>query len=291
MAVYEQSYKRYLGGLTAPRWRFLVLSRYAYEGFKTRIFTVLFILSLLVPFAGLLMIYLHHNITALNFLNLPLEELKANLPIDEAFFSTGLNVQGFFCFLLVLVAGPSLIAPDLRNNGLALLLARPISRAEYVLGKMAVLAVLLSLITWVPGLILFAFQGYLDGAGWLGEHARIAAALFVGSWVWIVLLSLVTLAISAQVKWRPVARIALIMLFFVLTGFGAGINEGLDTWWGMTLSIWAVIQNVWASLFGLAVEDREMQIPLWSAWASIAAFCAVSLAVLARRIRAYEEVR
>lgn len=291
MAVYEQSYKRYLGGLTAPRWRFLVLSRYAYEGFKTRIFTVLFILSLLVPFAGLLMIYLHHNVAALSFMGLDATLLKQNLPIEEAFFRTGLVIQGFFCFLLVLVAGPSLIAPDLRNNGLALLLARPISRAEYVLGKMAVLAILLSLVTWVPGLLLFAFQAYLDGGAWLGEHARIAGAVFVGSWVWIVLLSLVTLAVSARVKWRPVARIALIMLFFVLTGFGAAINEALDTWWGMTLSIWAVIQNVWASLFGLAIQEDEMKIPLWSAWASIAAFCAVSLAVLARRIRAYEEVR
>ena len=50
------------------------------------------------------------------------------------------------------------MSPDLRNNGLPLYLSRPFSRTEYVLGKMSVLLILLSAITWVPGLLLFLFQ-------------------------------------------------------------------------------------------------------------------------------------
>ena len=37
-------------------------------------------------------------------------------------------------------------------------------RAQYVLGKMSVLLILLSLITWVPQLLLFFFQSYLEGS-------------------------------------------------------------------------------------------------------------------------------
>ena len=46
-----------------------------------------------LPFAGLLMIYLHHNLSALKFLNLPLEQLKEALPINATFFSHATGVQ------------------------------------------------------------------------------------------------------------------------------------------------------------------------------------------------------
>ena len=138
---------------------------------------------------------------------------------------------------MALFVGPALVAPDLRNNGLPLYLSRPFSRTEYVLGKMAVLVVLMSLVTWIPGLLLFLFQGYLEGAGWLGNNLRIGAAIFAGSWAWILVVSLVALAISAWVKWKPVARVSLLIVFFVLTGFAQALNVALDTWWGHLLSL------------------------------------------------------
>ena len=48
-----------------------------------------------------------------------------------------------------MIVSPSLIAADLSNNALSLYLSRPITRRDYVLGKMAVLAILLSPITWM----------------------------------------------------------------------------------------------------------------------------------------------
>ena len=62
--------------------------------------------------------------------------------------------------------GPGLISPDLSHNALPLYLARPFSRTEYVLGKMSVLMGLMSLMTWIPGVLLFVLQGYLEGWQW-----------------------------------------------------------------------------------------------------------------------------
>ena len=47
----------------------------------------------------------------------------------------------------------------------------------------------MSLMTWVPGLLLFCLQGYLEG-GWTGwrDNSSIAAGLFFGAWVWILVL-------------------------------------------------------------------------------------------------------
>jgi len=291
MAVYKRNYGRF-SGATTPTWsRFLVLPRYAFKDvFQSRLFVAFFTLCFAMPFVGLILIYLHHNIAALKFMSLPLDELRNALPIDGKFFLVGLEAQGFLGFLLTMFVGPALVAPDLRNNGLALYLSRPFSRSEYVLGKMSVLVTLLSLITWIPGLLLFFFQGYLEGFGWLRENFAIASALFVGSWAWILVLALVSLAISAWVKWKPVARVAMIVVFYVFIGFAAALNEALDTWWGWMFSIWTAIQNVWTSMFGLEM-DGDMRVPLWSAWLTLAACCLFCLWLLSRRIRAYEVVR
>ena len=291
MAVYERNYGTYRGEMT-PTWsRFLIVPRYAYKDvFKSRFFVAFFTFCFILPFAGLLMIYLHHNLSALKFLSLPLEELKDALPIDARFFRWGLDFQTSLCFLLALFVGPALISPDLRNNGLALYLSRPFNRTEYVLGKLSVLVILMSAITWVPGLLLFFFQGYLEGAGWIGNNLRIGWAIFLGSWVSILSLSLVTLAISAWVKWKPVARITMIIVFFVLFGFAQALNGVLDVWWGLMLSLWTAVENVWSGLFGLAIDD-DLAMPIWAAWTTILGACLISLWLLSRRIRAYEVVR
>jgi ABC-2 type transport system permease protein len=187
--------------------------------------------------------------------------------------------------------GPSLIAPDLRNNGLPLYLSRPFSRTEYVLGKLMVMIALMSSITWIPGLLLFFFQGYLEGAGWLAANLRIGSALFVASWTWILVVSLVALAVSAWVKWKPVARVSLLIVFFVLTGFAAALNEALGTWWGYLFSLSTAMENVRASLFGLPLNDNDLAQPVWSAWLTLVLGCGLSLWLLSRRIRAYEVVR
>lgn len=291
MAVYEQTYRRYQGALTSRRKRFAVIPRYAFrEVWKSRLFTSFFVLCFAMPFVGMLLIYLHHNLAFLQMFNLPLEELKRFLPIDNSFFHRGLWFQGVAGALLVLFVGPALIAPDLRNNGLALFLSRPISRAEYLLGKMSVLVGLLSAITWVPGLLLFLFQSYLEGGSWLASNLRIAAAIFVGSWAWILTLSLLALTVSAWVKWKPVARIVLMTLFFISMGFAGAISNIIDSRWPWILSIWHVIASVWAGLFGVGGESTNV-VPLGAAWVALALLAGTCVLLLSRRLKAYEVVR
>jgi ABC-2 type transport system permease protein len=116
-------------------------------------------------------------------------------------------------------------------------------------------------------------------------------AILVGSWTWILVVSLVALAISAWVKWKPVARVSLLIVFFVLTGFARALNETLDTWWGYLLSLSTAMSNLWFFLFGQEIDDSHFAQPVWSAWLTIALGCLLSLWLLSRRIRAYEVVR
>src|SRR5262245_5289605 len=288
MAVYDRAYRRYEGPATSERWRFLVLPRYAYEEIlKSKIF-IAFLVLCCVPFiAEAVVVYLHHNLSAMRRLELPLDRL---IPIDARFFREFVvGVQSAFAFFLALFVGPGLVSPDLRNNALPLYLSRPFSRGEYVLGKLAVLLILLSAVTWVPALLLFVLQGTLAGLGWLRDNAWMAGAILASSLAWIVTLSLLTLAISAWVKWKPVARITLLALFFVLRGWAEALNASFDTDWGGIVSLMRVNETVRAALF--RADPLRGAPPVWSAWMALAVVCLLSLWLLSRRVRAYEVVR
>src|SRR5258707_5678163 len=210
MAVYEQSYKRYAGRLT-PEWsRFLIIPRHAYRGvFKSKMFTAFFVICFVPLLVEAILIYLHHNVNALAIFKVNVREL---IPIDAFFFQTFVNLQASFAFFVTLLVGPPLVARDLRNNALPLYLCRPFSRTEYVLGKMSVILILLSFITWIPQLLLFLFQSYLEGFSWYKDNLWIASAIFIGSAVWILLLALISQAVSALVNWRVIASAAILGL-------------------------------------------------------------------------------
>lgn len=285
MAVYEHAYAPYEGSLT-PSWsRFLILPRYAFRDlFKSKIVTILFAVCFVPPLVMAVIIYLHHNANALAIFELPVDEI---LPIDNDFFNGFVHIQARFAFLLALIIGPSLVALDLANNGLPLYLSRPFSRVEYVLGKLSVLLILLSSITWIPGLLLYGLQCYLEGATWGWQNAWIAWAIFAGSWAWIVTLSLLTLAISALVKWGIMARASMFGLLIVPTAFAAVINEVFKTHYGDMVSLSAMMWTLWQGLFRLSETD----VSPWLAAVFLAVVCLVAVAVLARKVRAYEVVR
>jgi ABC-2 type transport system permease protein len=138
-------------------------------------------------------------------------------------------VQGVLALLLTAFVGPSLVSPDLANGGLALHLSRPFSRAEYVAGKMTVLFVLLSLITWVPGLLLYTTQASCTGWTWVKSNLWLARSIVLWPLIWIVVLSLIALALSAWVKWRIAAGACVLGLHFVGAGFAQAINQILGT--------------------------------------------------------------
>src|SRR5262249_23476194 len=193
------------------------------------------------------------------------------------------------------------VSPDLTNNALSLYLARPFSRAEYVLGKASILLILLSLMTWVPGLLLFALQGFLEGWDWMKDNARIAEGLLAGAWIWILRLAMLSVGLSAWVKWKPAAGALMFGTFFVAAGFGAAINGVQRTKWGHLLNISHLIGSVWMDLFEGKVEGgrgavffrvaQGEEIPLWCCWAVLGGMALLCLYLLRVKIRGGEVVR
>jgi len=79
----------------------------------------------------------------------------------------------------------------------------------------------MSLMTWVAGLLLFCLEGYLEGSGWMAQHLPIAAGLFLGAWIWILVLSLLALGAFGMGGNGSLQRALWCYgVFFVASGFG-----------------------------------------------------------------------
>jgi len=293
VAVYKRTYKVYQGAMT-PAWsRFAVLSRYSLSAlFDTRLFTAYFVICFLPILIGTAYIYIVHSQTAQYLLNV---RLNGAFGINNLWFATFLQIQTGMGFFMVAWAAPGMITRDFANQALQLYFSRPLSRAEYILGKAAVLATLLSCITWIPGLLLFGLQAQLAGNGWGWQNLFLAVAIFVSSWLWIAVISLLALALSVFVRWRIAATGLIVAFIFVLPGFAEAFNFILRTRWGHLLNLGYVIRVVWAHLF--RINPRHLgtrflqEIPLWSAWAAILTTCLVSVLLLNRRLKAREVER
>jgi len=191
-------------------------------------------------------------------------------------------------FVLTAFTGPGLISPDIANGALPLYFCRPFSRAEYVLGKVSVLAILLSEMTWIPGLVLFAVQASLAGSAWTWDHLWIAGSLILSSLIWIAILSLLATALSAWVKWRIVAGALLLAVLFFGAGFAQAINAVMRTQSGYFLNIGYLMATVWTALFRI---DAEPSMSSAEAWIALLIYCGICLALLVRKIRAYEVIK
>jgi ABC-2 type transport system permease protein len=286
MAVYKRTYRGYSGAIT-PTWsRFLVLYRYSRSNlFRSKFQTAFLVLCFFFPLLALLGIYANDHLSAFSFLGNRSGPLFA---IDGKYFLIYTSVQGTLAFILTAFIGPSLVSPDLANGALTLYLCRPLSRTEYVLGKMSVLVIILSWITWMPGLVLFFVQASLSGWQWMIDNSFIATGILLGSFIWIGVLSLLSLAISAWVKWRLAAGALLLGTLFMGGGFAQAINSVLRTQQGYLIDVGRLISLIWGDLFR---QEANQDFPVGEAWIALLAFLGVCLLLLMKKVKANEVVR
>jgi ABC-type transport system involved in multi-copper enzyme maturation permease subunit len=294
MAVYKRRYNPYTGSLT-PQWsRFFVLTRFAFADLlKSRFFVLLLILCIIPCLFAAGYIFVANNKTLQLLMQLRSE--VDFFKVESQYFIVIMMVQTQAAFLLNCWVGPVLIAGDLTNGALPLFLSRPFTRADYVLGKLAVLGLLLSAVTWVPCLLLFGLQSGLARNGWIWSHLWMVVPIVLCSAIWILTLSLLSLAVSAWVKLRIVATGIIFITFFIPAGLGEMFNAIMNTIWGRLLNFSYMFQLIVSHGFGeesgrLARRGWD-EIPIPAAWGSLISLCLLALVVLNARLRARETVR
>ena len=290
MAVYKHSYSAYTGKVT-PGWtRVFVLARYALaEAWSSKITIGLFVLCLIPCIVSLVGIYLANNPLARALIGVKGQQFLA---IDAGFFLKVLEGQCWLALVLASWIAPRAITFDLADSALPILLSHPISRVGYLLGKFLALSATLSAVTWIPCLLLFAYQGYSSAQPWASGNLRIAVGLFVGSVIWITLLAIVGLALSSWVKWRVVATGIIFAAVFVPAGVGAIVSAVLRTKWGFLLNLPFMMSSLWQRLLGSPdTVNPSRFLPTGAIATMLVLACMVCLGMLNKRIRAREVVR
>ena len=264
----------------------MVLPRYAWhELYQQRLVLLLTMAAFVWPILCAGFVYLSNHLELLQGLD---AEFRDFIQVNGTFFSIFMYVQGACAVFLAALAGPGLLAPDLANNALPLYFSRPLTRWSYALARLTVLVGMLSIVTWVPGLLLFGLQAGLAGGSWFVANWTLGAGMVTGFLLWLLILSLVAMASSAYVKWRIVAAAVSLAFFFILTGIAAMIDEVFRVTWGHVIDpAWAV-NRVWATLLG--VEPLEGPGTSESLFA-LFAYVVLLVFVIERKLRPVEVVR
>ena len=290
MSVYKRTYSSYAGSLTTRWQRVGVLVRYGFaEVWSTKITAILFTICLVPALLFMFTIYLTNNPVA----RLLMGPNMRLFPIDSRFFLVSLKAQCWLALAFTAWISPRLISADLADNALPIILSHPISRFEYVLGKLAVLFACLSAVTWVPVLWLFVFQTYSSPVAWASTHLFLAFGVLGGALIWICFLALFSLALSSWVRWRVVATGLIFASVFVPAGIGTIFNAVVRTRWGSLINVPYMMSTLWQRLLQVVPTRFELQQPLPTPAivVTLLVVCAGCAAALNARIRAREVVR
>jgi ABC-type transport system involved in multi-copper enzyme maturation permease subunit len=212
----------------------------------------------------------------------------AVVPIDAKLFQSFVEYQGIFAFFITIYVGAGLIANDRRANALQLYLSKPLLRAEYIGGKLAVLLVFLLEATLLPGLLLIVMQIAFSGSfAFIRENAFLIPAITLACLVRVLVASFTMLALSSLSKsTRYVSVLYTGVIFFSEAVYGV---MRLVT--GSTRVAWISISgNFDVVTDGIFRQTPRYETPFIVSLLVLLGLIAVSVSVLERRVRGVEVV-
>jgi ABC-2 type transport system permease protein len=277
MPIHDQGYRRYAGRREAHGRTWLVIARAGVmERLRERKFLGLLLVAWLPFLVRSVQLYVAANYAQASFLN-----------ATPSMFRDYLAQQGVFVFFITLYVGSGLIANDRRANALQIYLSKPLSRVDYVVGKLATLLIFLTAVTWVPGILLLVMQILFAGnLAFLKANLFLFPAITVFSAVTVLTSSFTMLALSSLSKSRRfVAVMYAGLIFFTAAMYQAlrGIT-GTRAW--VFISPGDVLDVIGDRIFRSTEPENLLPIAL----VTVVVLLAASVFVLERRVRGVEVV-
>jgi ABC-type transport system involved in multi-copper enzyme maturation permease subunit len=134
------------------------------------------------------------------------------------FYTDMMSTQAFWALVLGVTVGAGEIAEDLRTGALTFYLGRPVTRLDYVLGKVAAVSFVVILVTLAPLLFLFVVQALFEGSWkWLGDHAKALPSALAFTAVLCTFVSGLVLGMSAVARRRLWATVSIAGALIALT--------------------------------------------------------------------------
>jgi ABC-type transport system involved in multi-copper enzyme maturation permease subunit len=291
--VHLEVYRRFEGKLLEHPLRPVVLARSAIrQGFKSKqAALLLFVPPALIAIVRCVMLHLSYQAQidaaeAGGMAALQGKALADMLGGVTANIASFLDLVATFAILAMTWYGAGMIAEDKRHNANLLYFSRPLSRLEYMCGKLLGVALFGACVLLVPCLMILAVASF-SSPDWsfIKDQWHVIPMALGYCCAWILVVASLVLGVSSQVSRKTTAVALVLGLIFVLSIVSAGVAEGLDQPNFGLLNIYLNFKRVAASVFDIAIDPRSPY--PWDVWASVAVLGGVligSLALLTRSV-------
>ena len=278
MPIHDQTYRRYGGVRAAPGTAWSVIAATGLRVlFRKRLFLVVMLFAWAQFVVRAVVLYLSANFSQLAL-------LEPSPEMFRGFFEQ----QGIFAFFVTIYVGAGLIATDRRAHALQIYLSKPLTGAEYIAGKLAILLVLLLLVTWVPAMLLLLLQVLFAGnLEFLRANLFLLPAMTVFSFLYALLASFTMLALSSlstSARYVAVLYAGAVLFTDAIFGTLSAVTRSTGSSW---LSFRANLAQIGDVVFRM---PPRYDTPWVVSFAMIVALIAVSTWVLARRVRGVDVV-
>ena len=278
MPIHDQGYRRYGGQKARGGTGWIVITR---AGIRTLLAKRTFLGLLLVAwfpfFVRAVQIYAAANLPQAAFL----------APKAET-FRQFLDQQQIFVFFVTVYVGAGLIANDRRANALQIYLSKPLTRAEYVFGKLAILMTFLFLVTWLPAIVLLIVQiSFAGNFTFFRANLFLFPAITVFSFMQVTMVSTAMLALSSlSNSSRYVGILYAAVIFFTQAIYGVlyAVTRSTALSW---VSFSANLTQIGDLIFR---QPLQYDTPWPVSLLMIVGLIALSGVILERRVRGVEVV-
>jgi ABC-type transport system involved in multi-copper enzyme maturation permease subunit len=278
MPIHDQGYRRYGGSRAESGRAWQVIARAGIQSIISKRAFIALMLFAWAPFiVRAVQIYVSANFQQAAFL----------APKGET-FRQFLETQNIFVFFVTIWVGAGLIANDRRANALQLYLSKPLTAAEYIAGKMAILFLFLTFVTFAPAMGLLLVQAIFAGSfTFIRNNAYLLPAITLFSLAQVLLSSTTMLALSSLSKSSRFVGIMYAGLMF----FTAALFQALRGITGSTVFAWLSPGDALEQLGDVIFRiTPRYDLPPAVAGLAVLALIIASGVILARRVKGVEIV-
>jgi ABC-2 type transport system permease protein len=279
MPIHDQGYRRYTGSKAAVGKSWQVITRAGIRAVLAKRSFIALMLLAWAPFVvRAVQVYIAANFQQASFL----------APRAET-FREFLEQQGVFVFFVTIYVGAGLIANDRRANALQVYLSKPLTRAEYVTGKFAILFAFLVGVTWLPAILLLVVQIMFAGSfAFVLDNMFLLPAITLFALLQVLVSAMTILALSSMSKSsRFVGIMYAGLIFFTAAFFQALRGITANSAWAF-LSPTDTLEQLGAIIFRM---DPPYTLSPSVAILTIAVLIGGSAWILERNVRGVEVVQ
>ena len=277
MPIHDQGYTRYAGQRQSHGNAWWVIARqHIFSAVKYRPFIILLLLSWAPFVVRAVQIYVSSTYQQAQVLQVTARTYRDFLDFQS------------ICVFLVTISMAGLIADDKRANALQVYLSKPLTRVEYISGKLVAMLVFLFGVTLAPAVMLLVMQILFTGSlAFLRENIFLLPAITLFAMVQSLLSAFTMLALSSLSKSRRFVSIMFAGLIF----FTAAMYQALRNITGSRA--WAVMSpGEMLDVLGNAIfrVDGVQAVPVPVAALVVMVLIGGSVWILERRVRGIEVV-